>query len=268
VDDRYWFDNSLSDEASRLRLLEAIADPRSMRLLGDLDIQPGWQCVELGAGGGSMAMWLADQVGDTGSVMAVDREVTLLDHLRERSNVTIVEASIEDLALPPGSLDLIHSRNVLMHIDSADEIIARLVDALRPGGALLLEEADYFPLAGMTSVPLFEVTSALVAKWTWARTIPNTVSRLPVGEIDVTIDTSMLQGGSPEAAFWTHTLRSVEDRLTDPQLADSNGLPSVTQRAFDEAMDLLADESFWTPLAAVVCVSCRRELDDTRQLID
>ena len=170
--------------------------------------------------------------------------------------------SIEDLDLPSGSLDLIHTRNVLMHIDDADPIIARLVEALRLGGALLLEEADYFPLAGMTSPAVHEVTSALVSKWTWARSMPNTVAHLPVGEMEVTMDPSMLQGGSPEAAFWTHTLRSVEHRLTDPDLARSNGLPSVTQQTFDEAMALLANKSFWTPLAAVICLSCRRNAGD------
>ena len=259
VEDRYWFDNSLSDEGSRLRLLETIADPRSIRLLGDLGVEPGWQCAELGAGGGSMALWLADQVADQGSVMAVDRDVTLLKHLTGRTNVSIVEASIEDLDLPPGSLDLIHTRNVLMHIDDADDIIGELVDALRPGGVLLLEEADYFPLAGLTSPAVFEVMNALASKWTWARSMPNTVAQLPVRDMAVTIDTSMLQGGSPEAAFWTYTLRSVEHRLTDPELAASNGLPPVTLETFNEAIALLGKETFWTPLAAVICVSCRRD---------
>jgi ubiquinone/menaquinone biosynthesis C-methylase UbiE len=258
MEDRYWFDNSLADEANRLRLLEAIADPRSIRLLSDLHVEEGWRCAELGAGGGSIAKWLAEQVGESGVVIAVDRDVTLLKHLDDQGNIEIVEASIENLDLPPASLDLIHTRNVLMHIDEADEILAKLVDTLRPGGVLLVEEADYFPLAGMTSSAVFEVTSALVAKWTWARTIPNTISRLPVTDVCVTIDTSMLRGGSDEAAFWTYTLRSVEHRLTDPELAEANGLPSVNQETFNEAMRSLADESFWTPLAAVVCVSCRR----------
>jgi SAM-dependent methyltransferase len=259
VNDPYWFDNSLADEANRLRLLEAIADPRSIRLLGDLDIEPGWRCAELGAGGGSMAAWLADRVGDRGSVMAVDRDVTLLRHLDDRSNIDVVETSLETLRLPAASLDLIHTRNVLMHIGEADDIIAGLVTALGRRGRLLIEEADYFPLAGMTSSAVFEVTSALVGGWTWARTIPMTISRLPVSDIAVSVDTSMLQGGSPEAAFWTATLRSVEDRLTDPELARANGHPAVPQGTFDEAMGLLADGSFWTPLAAVVCVSCRRD---------
>ena len=62
--DRYWFDNSLSDEGTRLRLLEKIADPRSISLLEGLGVDPGSTCAELGAGAGSMAGWLADRVGD------------------------------------------------------------------------------------------------------------------------------------------------------------------------------------------------------------
>jgi SAM-dependent methyltransferase len=257
MEDRYWFENSLADEGDRLRLLETIADPRSIRLLTDLHVQAGWRCAELGAGAGSMARWLSDQVGESGAVLAVDRDVTLLRHLEDRDNIEIVESSIESLGLAPSSMDLIHTRNVLMHIDEADTILADLVGALRPGGVLLVEEADYFPLAGVTSSAVFEVASALVAKWTWARTMPNTISQLPVTDINVTVDTSMLRGGSPEAAFWTHTLRSVEHRLTDHELARANGLPSVTQQTFDEAIKLLANDAFWTPLAAVVCVSCR-----------
>ncbi len=205
-----------------------------------------------------MASWLADQVGESGSVLAVDRDVTLLRSLADLPNVEVVESAIEDLDWPSASVDLIHTRNVLMHIDDANSIIARLVNTVRPGGVLLLEEADYFPLAGMTSPALAEVTGALVGKWTWARTMPNTVVELSVEDLGVTVDTSMLQGRSPEAAFWTHTLRSVEKRLTDPVMAEASGGTPVSQKAFDEALDLLADDNFWTPLAAVVCVSCRR----------
>ncbi len=75
--DRYWFDNSLSDEGTRLRLLEKIADPRSISLLEGLGVAPGSICAELGAGAGSMAAWLADRVGPDGSVLAVDRNLSL-----------------------------------------------------------------------------------------------------------------------------------------------------------------------------------------------
>ncbi len=258
MEGRYWFDNSLADEGTRLRLLEAIADPRSIRLLNGLHVEEGWRCAELGAGGGSMALWLAQQVGVGGSVVAVDRDATLLSHLVGHPTIKIVERRIEDLAFAPRSFDLIHTRNVLMHMDAADAIIAALVDALHPGGVLLVEEADYFPVAGMTSPALAEVASALVGGWSWARTIPNTLARLPVVDLTVTVDTAMLQGGSAEAAFWTHTFRSVEDRLTDPDLARASGVIPVARATFGEAMTKLADQSFWTPFAAVVCAGCRK----------
>jgi ubiquinone/menaquinone biosynthesis C-methylase UbiE len=258
MESRYWFDNSLADEGTRIGLLEAIADPRSIRLLDDLHVEKGWRCAELGAGGGSMAGWLADQVGEDGSVLAVDRDVTLLRHLVDHPTIEIVQSLIEDLDIPPGSLDLIHSRNVLMHIDEADAILGTLVDGLRPGGVLLVEEADYFPVAGMTSPALGEIATALVARWTWARTIPNTLAHLSVVDLTVTIDTSMLQGRSAEAAFWTHTFRSVEDRLTDPAIAAAHGIRPVSQATFEEAMACLADQTFWTPFSAVVCVGCRK----------
>jgi SAM-dependent methyltransferase len=258
VEDRYWFDNSLADEGTRLRLLEAIADPRSIRLLDGLHVEKGWRCAELGAGGGSMALWLAHKVGIGGSVVAVDRDTTLLNHLVDHPTIEIVDCPIEDLDITPGSFDLIHTRNVLMHLDFPDTVIGALVEALRPGGVLLVEEADYFPVAGMTSPALAQVASALVGQWTWARTIPNTLARLPVVDLAVTIDTAMLQGGSAEAAFWTHTFRSVEDRLTDPDAAAAHGVFPVGRAAFEEAMGQLADEAFWTPFSAVVCAGCRK----------
>ncbi len=258
MEGRYWFDNSLSDEGARLRLLEAIADPRSIRLLAGIPVEKGWRCAELGAGGGSMALWLAGEVGAGGSVVAVDRDVTLLGHLADHPSIEVVESPIEQLDMEPGTFDLVHTRNVLMHLDGADAILGTLVDALRPGGTLLVEEADYFPVAAMTSSSLAEVASALVGRWTWARTIPDTLAQHPVGNLTVTIDSSMLQGHSPEAAFWTHTFRSVEELLTTPELAAAHGIRPVRREAFEEALACLADKTFWTPFSAVVCTRCRK----------
>jgi hypothetical protein len=74
----------------------------------------------------------------------------------------------------------------------------------------------------------------------------------------VTIEPSLLQGHSPEAAFWTYTFRSAEDRLTDPHRAATHRIWPVGQSTFEEAMACLADEAFWTPFSAVVCAGCRR----------
>ena len=211
-------------------------------------------CAELGAGGGSMAAWLADCVGDGGSVLAVDRNLSLCRHLAERPNVELVEAELETLELEPASFDLVHTRNVLMHLEDADRIIAKIVGALRPGGRLLLEEADYYALTGITSSVFARVVTPLVGRWTWARTIPITLSRLPVVDLHVTVDASMLHGGSDEAAFWSHTIMSARDRITRPPEGASPS-SAVTADEIDQVQVLLADPSFWTPFASVICVS-------------
>src|SRR5262245_11804479 len=64
-------------EGERLSLLEQIFDPASRRRR-DL-VQPGWRCLEVGAGRGSMAAWLADRVGESGQVVATDVDVTYLE---------------------------------------------------------------------------------------------------------------------------------------------------------------------------------------------
>src|SRR3546814_9563002 len=39
-------------------------------------VQPGWRCLEVGAGRGSMAVWLVEQVGESGEVVARSEEHT------------------------------------------------------------------------------------------------------------------------------------------------------------------------------------------------
>ncbi len=46
-------------ERERLDLLERLSDPLSQRHLTALGIGQGWRCLEVGAGHGSVARWLA-----------------------------------------------------------------------------------------------------------------------------------------------------------------------------------------------------------------
>jgi len=50
-------------ERERLGLLERVADPITLRRLQSLGVREGWRCLEIGAGHGSVARWLAMQVG-------------------------------------------------------------------------------------------------------------------------------------------------------------------------------------------------------------
>lgn len=107
----------------------------------DLGIAEGWRCWEVGAGGGSVASWMADQVGGTGSVLATDIDPSWM----ARTDPRAFEVARHDVGLdppPPGPFDLIHARLVLVHVPRRIEAMAAMIRVLRPGGWLLVEDAD------------------------------------------------------------------------------------------------------------------------------
>ena len=109
-------------EDDRLSLLERIFDPLSCRRRGL--VRPGWRCLEVGAGRGSMAVWLAKQVGKSGKVVATDIDVTYLNRLHlpnlEVRQHNILEDSLD--ALGPGSFDLVCSRLTLFWLAGKQEM--------------------------------------------------------------------------------------------------------------------------------------------------
>src|SRR5262245_53459505 len=58
----YPISNADPDEERRLTLLESLVDPGTIQRLSNLDVGPGWRCLEVGAGRGSIAKWLSEKV--------------------------------------------------------------------------------------------------------------------------------------------------------------------------------------------------------------
>jgi ubiquinone/menaquinone biosynthesis C-methylase UbiE len=131
-------------ERERLALLERNFDPLSQRRLAALGIQPGWRCLEVGAGHGSIVRWLAAQVGPQGRVVATDINPRFLTEI-ELPNVEVRQHDIRTDPLEPGMYDLAHCRSVLVHMPEPQLVVGRMVEALRSGGWLLIEEPDLSP---------------------------------------------------------------------------------------------------------------------------
>jgi SAM-dependent methyltransferase len=141
----YTFENSGSQAATRFSALAEIFDPGTIRHLSEIGVGSGWHCLEVGAGGGSIAAWLCDRVGGNGQVIATDIDTRFLEPLN-RSNLEVRRHDITLDPLPEAEFDLVHFRLVLGHLPNRDEILGRLVTALRPGGWLLAEEFDSWSL--------------------------------------------------------------------------------------------------------------------------
>jgi len=138
----YIFDDKPEDrEFRRLQLIEAAADADTIDLLEQVGVAKGWRCLELGAGAGSIARWMGEQVGPGGLVVALDKKTA---HLRLRSSppYRIVEGDVLTAPLD-GTVDVLHARYVLIHNKQDEDILKKIRGHVRSGGFAVLEEPDF-----------------------------------------------------------------------------------------------------------------------------
>jgi hypothetical protein len=138
-DEGYLFDNRQREAGARFDALAELFDPWTFRHLDDIGVAPGWRCWEVGAGGPSVPQWLSARVGPSGRVLATDLDVSWLTALES------VELRVHDVGAddpPEGPFDLVHARLVLVHVPERDRALRAMLASLRPGGWLLVEDAD------------------------------------------------------------------------------------------------------------------------------
>jgi SAM-dependent methyltransferase len=137
----YLLGNAAREASARFDALSALFDPGTIRHLEDRGVRPGWHCLEVGGGGGSIASWLAARVGPTGHVLVTDIDPRFLEPL-DAANVEVRRHDVVTDPLPEAAFDLIHARAVLIHLPERERVLARLAAALKPGGWLVDEELD------------------------------------------------------------------------------------------------------------------------------
>ena len=255
-------------EDERLGLLEQLYDPVSRRRRAI--VQPGWRCLEVAAGRGSMAVWMAERVGPTGRVVATDIDTRYLQKL-DLPNLEVLEHDIlEDPldVLGPGSFDLVCSRLALFHLVGRQEAAIRhMAECLRPGGWLIDEDADWGTAAPVDPAhPLYDGYQRAWRDGDWwtvrgydkafGKKLPALFERCGLQEIRDEAATEVVRGGSPWARWWAVTLE-VMNELGGGDEPDRQEVAVMTTA--------LADPSVW--LQREVLHSCRgRRVGDAVEL--
>ena len=139
-DEGYLLDNQQAQAGRRFEALSELFDPVTFRHLDAVGVTAGWVCWEVGAGGASVPAWLAERVGPTGRVLATDIDTTWMPAQGTEFEVLRHDVGVEQP--PAGNFDLVHARLLLTHVPERDAALASIVRALRPGGWLVVEDAD------------------------------------------------------------------------------------------------------------------------------
>jgi SAM-dependent methyltransferase len=153
TDSSYVFsDGSAEPELRRLRLLESVFDEDTRRwLCSSPDSLTARRCLEVGAGAGSIAAWMASEVGPSGRVVAVDLDTKFLRDLPH--NVDVVQGRVGAAPNVGAEFGLVHARYVLIHNRDALTVLANMLAVLSPGGTLVIEEPDFSAASALVGPP-------------------------------------------------------------------------------------------------------------------
>jgi SAM-dependent methyltransferase len=133
--------DQVAKERERLRQLTTLRDPRTREVLTRTGVGPGWRCLEVGAGSGTIAAWLGERVAPGGRVVSVDVDTRF--HGAAGPNVDVRQLDVTRGSLGRAEYDLVHARALLQHLHQREQVLDRMLEALAPGGWIALEEPDF-----------------------------------------------------------------------------------------------------------------------------
>ena len=132
----------------RLKLLARIKRDDTLELLLRAGIRPGMRCLDLGCGGGEVTFDLAVAAGPEGSVTGVDMDAEKVGLARESArergigNVEFRAGNVNDWD-EPDAYDFVYSRFLLQHLARPVDLLRRMWAAVRAGGVIAVEDADF-----------------------------------------------------------------------------------------------------------------------------
>ncbi|MFC0530774.1 class I SAM-dependent methyltransferase [Phytohabitans kaempferiae] len=214
----YAYDNDVEVAFRQHACLSAMLDDFTRSRLSTVVAVPGTRCLEVGAGAGSVARWLADR-GAT--VVATD----LKPHrVPTRAGIRVLAHDITAEPVPDPPYDLIHARLLLLHLAEREAVLRKLAAALAPGGSLAVEDWHIRPEHLVVDAPdqhdvaLFEryqriLMTVIGSDPTWATRIHGQMVGAGLAGVDTAIHSPVWPAGSPGALLVTVNLDLFRSRL-------------------------------------------------------
>ena len=203
--DRDYVLGTHDDELSRLGLQHRVWRPRALDAWRRGGFTVGQTLLDIGCGPGYASVDLAEIVGPSGRIVAIDRSRRFLDALdatclqRGLKNITTQEFDLDAAGPPAVGADGAWARWVFAFVKRPRDLLARVGGALKRGGVLVVHE--YFDYSTWRMAPrspeIEEYVRAVMASW-----------RANGGEPDIGLDLPLWL---EELGFATKTLHPIID---------------------------------------------------------
>jgi ubiquinone/menaquinone biosynthesis C-methylase UbiE len=218
-------------------------------------LRPGMRLLDVGCGPGTITMDLADLVGPSGRVTALERSDDALDLARAEAarrgtvNVDFAVGNVQALDLDDASFDVVHAHQVLQHVDDPVAALREMKRVCRPGGLVAARDSDYGAFAWYPELP--ELDDWLTIYHAVARSNdaePQAGRRLlawahAAGLAAATVGSSTWCYSTPEDRAWWGGLWA--DRIVSSDLATQ-----AVERGIASEAELEAVSSGWQRWAA------------------
>ncbi|SFO03611.1 Methyltransferase domain-containing protein [Geodermatophilus obscurus] len=144
---------------ARLDALSRVYAPATAAWLDTAGLAPGATVVDLGCGLGAVTLAAAERVGPTGRVIGVDAAARPLEVARRRAaaaghRTVVLEQADVTTWEPPGPVDAVLGRLLLLHLADPVALVARMAGLVRPGGVVAFSDVVLPTRAAHPPLPL------------------------------------------------------------------------------------------------------------------
>jgi SAM-dependent methyltransferase len=251
-----------AQEYERLRAQARDWEPATARILDQISLPAGASCLDAGCGPGETTRLLAQRVGPGGRVLGIDVDAsigTLAVKMLRGSGYRHCAFRAHDLAadesVPGGPFDLVYARLLLIHLPDPAAALARLWEAVAPGGYLVVQDYDAGTFGVLPELPSFaEMTRVIIGTFQAVGADVRTGALLPqlfvqagAGIPDGTDVTGRVEPLGAGRAYAEDTYRSLlPAALAHGITTEANSAAMLAQLAEDTAR--FADSQVFWPL--------------------
>ena len=226
---RYAFDNASDQAGDHHDALGRLLDQHTRGFIEELIDLPGRTCLEVGAGAGGIAVWLADRGAEVVATDIAPQRIPARPGLKVHQHDVVTDD-------PPGRFDLVHARLVLGHLPQRARALGQLISALAPGGVLLTGDYMLAPGAFVADAP-DQQTAELLSRYIkahvralaahgndpdWPHRAPAAFAAAGLTDISFRLHGGSWQGGGPGCRLLLAGIPQLRKALLEHGLTDAD----------------------------------------------